>query len=194
MAQKVTETVQNTEKGMETVGGIDKEKIFGDALRADLDDREIGGRSSLDYGGFDPDADDPENIEENADELSEMQNTGVFVGREKFISKTKHQKYWGYFVKGILRGHEMRVSLMAPDIGGYQLLDLVFNGEEKVELWRKPYTLKDEDGNVTAKGFTFHAVSFDEDGTVYVAQVKPSQKSDKAVLEKIVERSLAFRG
>ena len=105
-------------------------------------------------------------------ELSDMENTGVLVYREKFISKERRQKYWGYFVTGLLRGRKVRVSLVSTDPGGYDLLDIVFNGADSVELWRKSYTLKDEKGNTTSTGFTYSVVSLDEDGTVYTAQVK----------------------
>ena len=64
------------------------------------------------------------------------------------------------------------------------------NGADSVELWRKPYTLMDTNGDITASGFTYSVVSLDEDETVYTAQVKPSRKSDKALLEKIIELSM----
>ena len=123
-------------------------------------------------------------------ELTDMENTGVLVYREKFISKERRQKYWGYFVVGMLRGRKVRVSLVSTDAGGYDLLDIVFNGADSVELWRKPYSMKDEKGKITASGFTYSVVSLDEDETVYTAQVKPSRKSDKALLEKIIELSM----
>ena len=52
-------------------------------------------------------------------ELTDMENTGVLVYREKFISKERRQKYWGYFVVGMLRGRKVRVSLVSTDAGGY---------------------------------------------------------------------------
>ena len=90
----------------------------------------------------------------------------------------------------MLRGRKVRVSLVSTDAGGYDLLDIVFNGADSVELWRKPYSMKDEKGKITASGFTYSVVSLDEDETVYTAQVKPSRKSDKALLEKIIELSM----
>lgn len=92
--------------------------------------------------------------------------------------------------RGLLRGRKVRVSLVSTDAGGYDLLDIVFNGADSVELWRKPYSMKDEKGKITASGFTYSVVSLDEDETVYTAQVKPSRKSDKALLEKIIELSM----
>ena len=154
----------------ETVGGS---ALVGEVGSGDTEDADL-----LDFDDMD------------SGELTDMENTGVLVYREKFISKERRQKYWGYFVVGMLRGRKVRVSLVSTDAGGYDLLDIVFNGADSVELWRKPYSMKDEKGKITASGFTYSVVSLDEDETVYTAQVKPSRKSDKALLEKIIELSM----
>ena len=155
-------------------------------------DETVGGSALVGEVGSD-DAEDADSLDfddMDSGELTDMENTGVLVYREKFISKERRQKYWGYFVVGMLRGRKVRVSLVSTDAGGYDLLDIVFNGADSVELWRKPYSMKDEKGKVTASGFTYSVVSLDEDETVYTAQVKPSRKSDKALLEKIIELSM----
>ncbi len=155
-------------------------------------DETVGGSALVGKVGAD-DAEDADSLDfddMDSGELTDMENTGVLVYREKFISKERRQKYWGYFVVGMLRGRKVRVSLVSTDAGGYDLLDIVFNGADSVELWRKPYSMKDEKGKITASGFTYSVVSLDEDATVYMAQVKPSRKSDKALLEKIIELSM----
>ena len=155
-------------------------------------DETVGDSALVGEVGSD-DAEDADSLDfddMDSGELTDMENTGVLVYREKFISKERRQKYWGYFVVGMLRGRKVRVSLVSTDAGGYDLLDIVFNGADSVELWRKPYSMKDEKGKITASGFTYSVVSLDEDETVYTAQVKPSRKSDKALLEKIIELSM----
>ena len=154
------------------------ETVSGSALVGEVGADDAEDADSLDFDDMD------------SGELTDMENTGVLVYREKFISKERRQKYWGYFVVGMLRGRKVRVSLVSTDAGGYDLLDIVFNGADSVELWRKPYSMKDEKGKITASGFTYSVVSLDEDETVYTAQVKPSRKSDKALLEKIIELSM----
>ena len=154
------------------------ETVGGSALVGEVGADDTGDTDLLDFDDMD------------SGELTDMENTGVLVYREKFISKERRQKYWGYFVVGMLRGRKVRVSLVSTDAGGYDLLDIVFNGADSVELWRKPYSMKDEKGKITASGFTYSVVSLDEDETVYTAQVKPSRKSDKALLEKIIELSM----
>ena len=212
MAQKVTESVKGmaqetetvAEVGLERAGaevgkGLENSAFQSSVSRGKSDVAEADekvGDSVLGTSGNSVDLDDAEDAdsldfdEMDSGELTDMENTGVLVYREKFISKERRQKYWGYFVVGMLRGRKVRVSLVSTDAGGYNLLDIVFNGADSVELWRKPYTLKDANGDVTASGFTYSVVSLDEDETVYTAQVKPSRKSDKALLEKIIELSM----
>lgn len=203
MAQKVTVLDKATENDMEQVS----EETMETALQGkDLSDGKesvrdtfrssVSGNASAVPDTVDPDESDGDEFDDDLDsgDLTDMENTGLLVYREKFISKERRQKYWGYFVTGMLRGHKVRVSLVSTDAGGYDLLDIVFNGADSVELWRKPYTLKDADGKITGSGFTYSAVSLDEDGTVYSAQLKPSRKSGKSFLEKIIElrmRSIA---
>lgn len=212
MAQKVTESVKGMAQETETVAEVGLERagaevgkgLDGSAFQSSVSrgkfdvtkaDEKVGG-SALGISGNSVDSDDAEDADSlnfddmDSGELTDMENTGVLVYREKFISKERRQKYWGYFVVGMLRGRKVRVSLVSTDAGGYDLLDIVFNGADSVELWRKPYSMKDEKGKVTASGFTYSVVSLDEDETVYTAQVKPSRKSDKALLEKIIELSM----
>ena len=209
MAQKVTESVKGMDQGMETVAevGLDRagaevgKGLEGSAFKSPVSggksdsaevDETVGGSALVGEVGS-GDTEDADSLgfdDMDSGELTDMENTGVMVYREKFISKERRQKYWGYFVVGMLRGRKVRVSLVSTDAGGYDLLDIVFNGADSVELWRKPYSMKDEKGKITASGFTYSVVSLDEDETVYTAQVKPSRKSDKALLEKIIELSM----
>ena len=127
-------------------------------------------------------------------DLEGMENTGLVVERRKVLStKKKGEKIWIYYVSGILRGREVQAGLLATDVGGYSLLDLVFDGTTEVPLWRKPYEMTNDAGKVTSSGFQYFAVSVDEDGTVYSAQVKPSAKSDKSFLETLINKELQRR-
>ena len=129
------------------------------------------------------DAEDPQ------EDLEGMEFVGLMVSREKFVTKDK-KKYWGYHVNGIVRGRNVRVSLTTSDAGGYEVLDIVFEGVKEVPLWRSPFTVKDNDGKITMSGFRYFAVSQDEEGMIYSAQVKPSRKSDQAMLEMMIKAKL----
>lgn len=87
-------------------------------------DETVGGSALVGEVGSD-DAEDADLLDfddMDSGELTDMENTGVLVYREKFISKERRQKYWGYFVVGMLRGRKVRVSLVSTDAGGYDLL------------------------------------------------------------------------
>ena len=82
------------------------ETVSGSALVGEVGADDAEDADSLDFDDMD------------SGELTDMENTGVLVYREKFISKERRQKYWGYFVVGMLRGRKVRVSLVSTDAGG----------------------------------------------------------------------------
>ena len=122
-------------------------------------------------------------------DLEGMENTGLMVSRRQIPStKKKWQMIWVYSVLGVLRGRKVQVSLQASDIGGYSLLDLVFNGENVLALWRKAFSNKNDKGVVTSSGWHYFAISIDEvTGIPYIAPLKPSAKSDKFLLESLIK-------
>lgn len=107
------------------------------------------------------------------------------VERETYVKNDK--TYFSYFIKGTVRGREVRVGVMPPDVGGYQVLDIVFGSDMKVDLEVKPFEMKTNDGEII-KGNTFAVVSKDEDGTEYTCPVKPARRSDKALLEMLLKK------
>ena len=107
----------------------------------------------------------------------------IFVEREAFEHNGK--SYFSYFIKGTIRGKEVKLAVVPPDKGGYAVLDIVFDKEMSCELALKPYEIKDEKGNVM-KGNTYAVVSSDEDGFVYECPVKPARSSDKALLNMLI--------
>ena len=73
-------------------------------------------------------------------------NKQIFVERETFESKGK--TYFGYYIKGTVRGREVKVGIAPPDKdtdkGGYTVLDIVFGNADKAELVLVPYEIRDE--------------------------------------------------
>ena len=113
-----------------------------------------------------------------------MSDKKLIVEREKFEYKGK--EYMGYFVKGIVKGREVRATLKPQDINGYTVLDLIFDGANEVELIAKPYSITDDNGNVIT-GNTFIVLSVDENGEVYECPVKHSRGSDKVLLNMLMK-------
>lgn len=113
-----------------------------------------------------------------------MSDKKLIVEREKFEFKGK--EYMGYFIKGIVKGREVRASLKPQDINGYTVLDIIFDGANEVELIAKPYSITDDNGNVIS-GNTFIVRSVDENGEVYECPVKHSRGSDKVLLNMLLK-------
>jgi hypothetical protein len=112
-----------------------------------------------------------------------MEDKKIFVEREVYEKDNK--EYFSYFIKGVVRGKEVRVLITPPDKGGYTVLDIVFGNEMAAELTLTPYEIKDEKGKVM-KGNTYGVRSVDEDGQVYECKIKPFRDSDKALLNMLV--------
>ena len=87
----------------------------------------------------------------------------IMVERETFISKDK--EYFSYFIKGKVRGKDVKVGVIPPDKGGYTVLDIVFNDQMACELVTTPFELKADNGQVI-KGNSYSVRSFDENGEV----------------------------
>ncbi|MEG1751938.1 MAG: hypothetical protein RR247_02625 [Clostridia bacterium] len=104
----------------------------------------------------------------------------VMVERETFEKDGK--SYFSYFIKGVVRGKEVRILVSPPDKGGFTVLDIVFGSEMKAELITKPYEIKDEKTGNVIKGNSYAVHSVDENGDVYESTIKPFRSSDKALL------------
>lgn len=109
------------------------------------------------------------------------------VERETYKSKTNEERY-SYFVKGTIRGKDVKASLIPTDIGGYDVLDIVFGDEKTAKLVLVPYSMVDEKTGKEISGNGYEVQNVDENGEVYKCKVKPRQASDKALLEMLLVR------
>lgn len=107
----------------------------------------------------------------------------IMVERETYEKKGK--EYFSYYIKGTLRGQTVKAGVKPPDVGGYTLLDIIFNGEMSAELVVTPFEMKADNGDVIS-GNTCKVVSYDEDGTVYECPVKPARATDKVALKMLL--------
>lgn len=98
----------------------------------------------------------------------------IVVERETYERNGKN--YFSYFIKGNIRGKDVRVLLAPPDNGGFAVLDIVFGNDLKADLVFNPYEMKDSSGRII-KGNTYVVRSVDEDGTVYECKIKPFRNS-----------------
>lgn len=112
-------------------------------------------------------------------------NKNIMVERETFEANGK--TYFGYFIRGKVRGKEVKVALAPPDKGGYAVLDIVFGAEMEAELAVKPYEIKDEATGKILKGNTYAARTVDGNGEVFECTVKPYRNSDKMLLNMLLK-------
>ena len=93
-------------------------------------------------------------------------NKQIFVERETFESKGK--THFGYYIKGMVRGREVKVGIAPPDKdtdkGGYAVLDIVFGNADKAELVLVPYEIRDEKTKKVVNDNSYVVRSVDEDG------------------------------
>lgn len=107
-----------------------------------------------------------------------------FVERETYEKEDK--TYFSYFIKGKVRGKDVKATVVPHDVGGYAVLDIVFGEAMEAELVLKPYEIKDEKTKKTVKGNTYAVRSVDENGEIYECPVKPFRSSDKTILNMLL--------
>ena len=117
-----------------------------------------------------------------------MEKEKIYVERDTYIGKDE-KEHFSYFVKGELRGKDVRVRIPPPDVAGYTVLEIVFGDKNKAELTVAPFEIKDDKGKVTASGNTYGVKFADEDGMVYESKIKPFQESDRALLGMLLKKA-----
>ena len=108
------------------------------------------------------------------------QNRKIKVERDTYEKNGK--TYFSYFIRGNVRGKDVRAAVIPPDRGGYTVLDIVFGDAMEAELVVTPFEMKDETSGRIISGNTYAVRSVDENGEVYECKIKPSRASDKALI------------
>ncbi len=108
----------------------------------------------------------------------------IKVERETYEKNGK--SYFTYFIKGIVRGKQVRLAVVPPDNGGYVVLDIVFDNAMEADLVLKPYEIKDEKTGSVIRGNSYSVLSADEDGKIYECPIKPFRASDKSLLNMLL--------
>ena len=115
------------------------------------------------------------------------------VVRELLNAKTKSgDEMYGYVLREVIKVNgverEIRVDFAAKDIGGYDMLDIIFMaGDEAFLSVREEHMTDEKTGEVTPY-MVYEIWNEDEDGIPYVYKVKPMRESDKAKLNVILNK------
>ena len=112
----------------------------------------------------------------------------LYVQKEPFEYNGK--TCYHYFIKGVVRGREVKIDLAPPnkdtDMGGYTVLDIVFGDADRADLIVEPFEIADEKTKQVIKGNRYIVRTADEDGKVYECTVKPARTSDKSLLQMLL--------
>ena len=111
-------------------------------------------------------------------------NNQIFVERETY--EKNGNTYFTYFIKGTVRGKDVRVAVVPPDKGGYAVLDIVFGDQMSAQLVTKPFEIKDDATGKVISGNTYSVQTVDENGEIYECAVKPFRSSDKSLLNMLL--------
>jgi len=110
--------------------------------------------------------------------------------KQLYLEKEPYEKngkqFHAYVVKGSVMGTILKATLTPPDVGGYQLLNLIFGDKNAVELKVKPFQMTTESGEVLS-GNTYSVEVIDEDGTICECKMKPLKATDKSILKMLVK-------
>lgn len=107
----------------------------------------------------------------------------IMVEREAFDLNGK--TCYSYFVKGTVRGREVKAQLVPQDNGGYVLLDIVFDNADTAELIIGSVSITNDKGKTeTFPSYTVKNV--DDNGEVFECPVKAARKTDKTKLALIL--------
>ena len=112
----------------------------------------------------------------------------LYVQKEPFEYNGK--MYNHYYIKGVVRGREVKIDLAPPnkdtDMGGYTVLDIVFGDADRADLIIEPFEIEDEKTKKVIKANRYIVRTVDEDGKVYECTVKPSRTSDRSLLNMLL--------
>ena len=112
------------------------------------------------------------------------------VVRELLDSKTKSgEDMYCYILRENVtvngKSREIRADFAAKDLGGYDMLDIIFMISDEAYLSMREEFMTNENTGETTPYTVYEIWNQDEEGTIYTYKVKPMRESDKAKLNVI---------
>ena len=95
------------------------------------------------------------------------------------------KEYNCYCLRGAVRGKDVRVQLLPPDIQGYTVLDIVFDDQNEADFVVTPFEFKADNGQIIA-GNNYSVRSIGDNGEIYECKVIPAKASDKILIEMLL--------
>lgn len=122
---------------------------------------------------------------DEASEVEEELSIYLELQREQFSGRDK-RKYWAYFVKGEVykdtpHKKTVRAGFTPDDIGGYDLLQIMYDLPGEVLIEYKQESMRDDKTRKVTYYDVFTAFIIDPYGNKLEYKVRPTEKSDKAL-------------
>lgn len=110
------------------------------------------------------------------------------IEREPYVSKKTGKPGFTYYLKGTVRGREVKAKVVPKDKGGFEVLDIIYDGAIACDLRVEKGEMKNEDGDIV-KFETYTVFSKDPTtGEEFDLKVKPDKDSDKAKFKFILRK------
>lgn len=110
------------------------------------------------------------------------------IEREPYVSKKTGKPGFTYYLKGTVRGREIKAKVVPKDKGGFEVLDIIYDGAIACDLRVEKGEMKDENGDII-KFETYTVFSKDPaTGEEFDLKVKPDKDSDKAKFKFILRQ------
>ena len=110
------------------------------------------------------------------------------IEREPYVSKKTGKPGFTYYLKGTVRGREVKAKVVPKDKGGFEVLDIIYDGAIACDLRVEKGEMKNEDGDIV-KFETYTVFSKDPTtGDEFDLKVKPDKDSDKAKFKFILRK------
>lgn len=118
---------------------------------------------------------------DNANVNSEKVNENKIYIERVSVETNSQKQIYNYMLNGKIGDRDVHADFVPKDVGGYEVLDIVFSVQPKAELIISEESMSDANGK-TMKYTVYTAQTIDSDGIVYACNIKPARDSDKALL------------
>lgn len=118
----------------------------------------------------------------------------LLVTRKTYTSKKDGKEYFNYVlcdtirrtVNGKTLEKQVEVDFVAKDMGGYEVLDIIFFNTDTAELVVERKTMVNDNTGEVLHYNEYTIQSVDDNGVTFGYKVKLSRESDKSLLDAIL--------
>ena len=127
-------------------------------------------------------------MSEKKEKIEEAVDRVLKIEREPYVSKKTGKSGFSYYLKGTVRGREVKAKVIPKDKGGFEVLDIIYDGVIACDLRVEKGEMKNENGDII-KFETYTVFSKDPaTGEEFDLKVKPDKDSDKAKFKFILRQ------